>query len=70
MTLLVVSDAIVTGKVRAVRLETAAGPISLGLHENRKKVPHPGLQHVIDTATGASHVTRPSIDHDSCARCR
>lgn len=60
MTLLVVSDAIVAGKVRAVRLETAVGPFSLGLHENRQKVPHPGLQHVKDlikTLPCAMHVS-------------
>ena len=46
MTLLIASDAMMAGKVRMIRLETAVGPFVLGLTEKREKVPHPGLQHV------------------------
>jgi len=44
--MLVASDALVAGEMRVVRLESALGPCVQGLHEKRKKVPHPGLQHV------------------------
>ena len=46
--MLVASDALVAGEMRVVRLESALGPCVQGLHEKRKKVPHPGLQHVLE----------------------
>ena len=46
MTVLIASDALMAGKVRMIRLETAVGPFVPGLTEKREKVPHPGLQHV------------------------
>jgi len=45
---LIASDALMAGKVRMIRLETAVGPFVPGLTEKREKVPHPGLQHVKD----------------------
>ena len=48
MTVLVVSDALMAGNVRMLRSDSAAGSFLLGLHEKRKKVPHPGLQHVLE----------------------
>ena len=47
MTVLVVSDALMAGNVRMLRSDSAVGSFLLGLHEKRKKVPHPGLQHVM-----------------------
>ena len=44
--MLIASDALMAGKVRMIRLETAVGPFVPGLTEKREKVPHPGLQHV------------------------
>ena len=43
---MIASDALMAGKVRMIRLETAVGPFVPGLTEKREKVPHPGLQHV------------------------
>ena len=43
MTVLVVSDALMAGNVRMLRSDSAVGSFLLGLHEKRKKVPHPGL---------------------------
>ena len=50
--MLVASDALVAGEVRMVRLESALGPCVQGLHEKRKKVPHPGLQHTRPAFSG------------------
>ena len=44
--MLVVFGALMAGNVRRLRSDSAVGPFVLGLHENREKVPHPGLQHV------------------------
>ena len=43
---MIASDALMAGKVRMIRLETAVGPFVPGLTEKREKVPHPELQHV------------------------
>ena len=50
--MLIASDALMAGKVRMIRLETAVGPFVPGLTEKREKVPHPGLQHVGSEAPG------------------
>ena len=61
MTLLIVSDAMMAGTVRMLRLESAVGPFVLGLHEKREKVPHPGLQHVNEHCGPSPHT--PCPDH-------
>ena len=49
---MIASDALMAGKVRMIRLETAVGPFVPGLTEKREKVPHPGLQHVVNGCYG------------------
>ena len=56
--MLIASDALMAGKVRMIRLETAVGPFVPGLTEKREKVPHPGLQHVLSASPAVARARR------------
>ena len=71
--MLIASDALMAGKVRMIRLETAVGPFVPGLTEKREKVPHPGLQHVRSEELGRTaymgvHPTHGSVQDSHSSR--